>query len=105
MPSTSMVGELGKPALTHGSLRKLGVPYLGLLTIRILLFGYYIWVPCCRKPPQVTGLGIAFIMVVMMMVLIIATIVACVLFLKFVIFQNLCYSLLSRILEGLVRLP
>ena len=34
-----------------GSFRKLGVPYFGVLIIRILLFGYYIRVPYFRNLP------------------------------------------------------
>ena len=34
---------------TYGSFRKFGVPYFGVLIIRILLFRYYIRVPYFRK--------------------------------------------------------
>ena len=47
---------------SDGSFRKLGVPYLGVLIIRILLLGYYIRVPFYRKlpyrnPGYLLGLG------------------------------------------------
>ena len=40
-----------------GSFRKLGVPYLGVLILRILLFRYYIRVPYSRKLPSRTLRG------------------------------------------------
>ena len=36
----------------HGSFRKLGVPYFGIPSIRILLLGYYFRVPYFRKLPH-----------------------------------------------------
>ena len=47
----------GFPAtlLSCGSFRKLGVPYFGVLIIRIRLFRYYIRVPYFRKLPCMPG--------------------------------------------------
>ena len=39
-------------AATNGSFRKLGVPFFGVLIIRILLFRAYIKVPYFRKLPN-----------------------------------------------------
>ena len=36
----------------HGSFRKLGVPYLGVLMIGSYYLGYYVRVPYFRKPPH-----------------------------------------------------
>ena len=49
MPKTQ--SQRDQPELRFGSFRKLGVPYVGVLIIRILLFRYYIRVPGFRKPP------------------------------------------------------
>ena len=43
----------GNDVGSHGSFRKLGVPYLGVLIIRILLFrGTIFGSPYCRKHPH-----------------------------------------------------